>query len=49
MYDIIDKIYVETVNLSCLPLFLLLSIYNIHEKKFYKDFWSQKSRTNYST
>ena len=49
MYNIIDRIYVVTGNISCLSLFLLLSIYKTNKKKVYKNLRSQKSRTNYGT
>ena len=34
LYDIIYRNYVETGNLSCLSLFLLLSIQNTNNNKF---------------
>ena len=49
MYNVINERYVETVNLLCLSLFVLLYIYNINKRKFYKDFRYHKGRTNYST
>ena len=45
--SIIDRWYVETDNLSCLSLLLLLYILKTNKKKFYKGFWYHKSRMNY--
>ena len=38
LWAIIDRRYIETGNLFCISLFLLLSIYNNNNKKVYKDF-----------
>ena len=38
MYDTIDIRYVETVNLSCISLFLLFFILKTNKKKVYKNF-----------
>ena len=47
--NVIGRRYVVMVNLSCLPLFLLLYIQNTTKKKVYKDFRYHKACTNYGT
>ena len=49
LYYIINGRYVETGNLSCLSLSLLLSIQKTSKKKVYKDFQFYSYCKNYGT